>query len=166
MQVMCGMKTRTRRQDSKKPREKSEFDQKVLDVRRTTRVVAGGRRFTFRATVAVGDRKGRVGVGVGKGADVASAVAKAVYGAKKYLILVPITKACSIPHEVIGKASAARVLLKPAKEGRGLVVGGPVRAIAELAGIRNLTAKILGRTPNKLNNARATIEALKKLKTP
>lgn len=158
------MKTKNKRQDVRKQKEKSEFDQRVLDVRRTTRVVAGGRRFTFRATVAIGNRKETVGVGVGKSADVASAVAKAVEDAKKHLTFVALTEAHSISREVTGKESAARVLLKPAKEGRGLVAGGPIRAIADLAGIRNLTAKILGRTQNKLNNARATIEALKKLK--
>lgn len=145
-------------------REKSEFDQKVLDIRRTARVVAGGRRFSFRATVAVGNRKGRAGLGIGKGPDVAGAVEKGSFQAKKYLITVPLTEEKSIPHEVEGKMDAARVLLKPARSGRGLVAGGPIRIIADLVGIKNLTAKILGRTVNKLNNARATMEALKKLK--
>lgn len=159
------MKTKNKRQDIRKQKEKSEFDQRVLDVRRTTRVVAGGRRFTFRATIAIGNRKGTVGVGVGKSVDVASAVAKAFENAKKHLIFVALTKSQSVSREVTGKETASRVLLKPAKEGRGLVAGGPIRAIADLAGIRNLTAKILGRTSNKLNNARATIEALMKLNT-
>lgn len=145
-------------------REKSEFEQGVLDIRRTARVVAGGRRFSFRATVVVGNRKGKVGLGVGKGADVSSAIEKGVYQAKKNIIMVPLTDKYSIPHEVKSKVSASRILLKPAREGRGLVAGGPVRLIADLAGIKNLTAKILGRTTNKLNNARATMEALKKLK--
>lgn len=145
-------------------KERSEFDQSVLDIRRTARVVAGGRRFSFRATVIVGNRKGRVGLGVGKGQDVSEAVEKAVFQAKKSFIDVPLTAARSIPHEVYGKLSAARVLLKPAQEGRGLAAGGAVRTIADLSGIKNITSKILGRTANKLNNARATIEALKKLK--
>ncbi len=145
-------------------REKSEFDQKVLDIRRTARVVAGGRRFSFRATVVIGNRKGKVGLGVGKGPDVAGAVEKGSFQARKYFIDVPLTEEKSIPREVEGKMDAARVLLKPAKSGRGLVAGGPIRIIADLAGIKNLTAKILGRTVNKLNNARATMEALKKLK--
>ena len=145
-------------------REKSEFDQKVLDIRRTARVVAGGRRFSFRATVVIGNRKGKVGLGVGKGPDVAGAVEKGSFQARKYFIDVPLTEEKSIPREVEGKMDAARVLLKPAKSGRGLVAGGPIRVIADLAGIKNLTAKILGRTVNKLNNARATMEALKKLK--
>ena len=143
---------------------KSEFDHRVLDVRRTARVVAGGRRFSFRVTEAVGDRKGQVGLGVGKGASVAEAIDKAVFQAKKGIFRIPLTAARSIPHETEAKFSAASVILKPAREGRGLVCGGPLRPIADLAGIRDLTAKILGRTPNKLNNARAAMEALKKLK--
>lgn len=145
-------------------RARSEFDQKVLDIRRTARVVAGGRRFSFRATVVVGDRAGRVGVGVGKGAAVADAVEKGSLRARKAVIRVPLTDGHTIPHAVAAKFSAARVLLKPAPAGRGIVAGGPVRMIADLAGIKNISAKILGRTPNKLNNARAVIAALKELK--
>lgn len=147
------------------PREKSEFDQAVLDIRRTARVVAGGRRFSFRAAVVIGDRKGAVGFGLGKGGDVSRAIEKAVHQAKKHLVHIPIDEKKSIPHVVEAKMGAARVILKPAAEGRGLVAGGPIRVIADLAGIRNLTGKILSRTPNKLNNALATIEALKQLKT-
>jgi len=128
-----------------------------------TRVVAGGKRFRFRATVILGDHKGRVGVGVDKGADTSEAIEKASRAARKNLILVPI-KNNTIPHEVIGKFSSAVVLLKPAGEGKGIVAGGPVRVIVGLAGIINVTSKILGTTTNKLNNARAAIEALKKLK--
>ncbi len=144
-------------------KEKSEFEQKVLDIRRVTRVVAGGKRFRFRATVILGDHKGRVGVGIDKGADTSEAIEKAARAAKKNLILIPI-KNNTIPHEVIGKFSSAVVMLKPAGEGRGIVAGGPVRVIASLAGIVNVSSKILGTTTNKLNNARAAIEALKKLK--
>jgi len=144
-------------------REKPEFEQKVLDIRRVTRVVAGGKRFRFRATVILGDHKGRVGVGVDKGADTSEAIEKASRAARKNLILVPI-KNNTIPHEIIGKFSSAVVLLKPAGEGKGIVAGGPVRVIVGLAGIINVTSKILGTTTNKLNNARAAIEALKKLK--
>lgn len=147
------------------PREKSEFDQKVLDIRRVTRVVAGGKRFRFRATVVLGDHKGRVGVGVDKGADTSESIEKAVRAAKKNSIVVPI-KNGTIPHEVIGKFSSAKVILKPAREGKGLVAGGPVRVVVSLAGISNISSKILGTTTNKLNNARAAIEALKKLKKP
>ncbi len=144
-------------------KEKSEFEQKVLDIRRVTRVVAGGKRFRFRATVILGDHKGRVGVGVDKGADTAEAIEKAGRVARKNLILIPI-KNNTIPHEVIGKFSSAVVLLKPAGAGKGIVAGGPVRVVVSLAGVINVTSKILGTTTNKLNNARATIEALKKLK--
>ncbi|MBI4919909.1 30S ribosomal protein S5 [Candidatus Azambacteria bacterium] len=145
-------------------REKSEFDQKVLDIRRVTRVVAGGKRFRFRATIVLGDHKGRVGVGIAKGADTSEAIEKAGRSAKKNLIFVPM-KNSTIPHEVVGKFSSAVVLFRPAGEGRGIVAGGPIRAVASLAGIGNVTSKILGTTTNKLNNARAAIEALKKLKS-
>ncbi len=160
------MKPRERKHTREFGKERSEFDQNVLDIRRTARVVAGGRRFSFRATVIIGNRKGKVGLGVGKGQDVSEAVEKAVFQAKKSVLEIPLTDKKTIPHEIFGKLSAARVLLKPAKEGRGLVAGGAMRVVADLAGIKNITAKILGRTANKLNNARATMEALKKLKKP
>jgi len=147
-----------------KVREKPEFEQKLLDVRRTARMVAGGRRFSFRAVVILGNKKGRVGVGVAKGADVSIAVDKAVKQAKKNLIDVVITEDSSILYKIEAKYSAARVMLKPATKGRGVIAGGTVRAICNLAGIENITAKIIGRTNNKLNNARATIKALEKLK--
>lgn len=144
-------------------RERSEFDRRVLDIRRVARVVAGGRRFSFRATIVIGNRKGRVGVGIAKGKDVSAATEKAVHQAKKSLISVPITPAGSIAHEVRAKFSAAVVLLKPRPAGSGIVAGGAVRAVTELAGITNISSKVLSRTPNKLTNARATIEALKQL---
>lgn len=142
---------------------KTEFDQQVLDLRRVTRVVAGGKRFKFRATVVIGNNQGKVGVGVAKGADVSQAVEKAVGEARKNLIIVPLEKG-TIPHEISAKYSAARIILKPASEGRGVIAGGAVRVVCTLAGIKSISAKILGRTSNKLNNARATMEALKKLK--
>lgn len=144
--------------------EKSEFDQKVLDIRRVARVVAGGRRFSFRATVVIGDRRGRVGVGVAKGTDVTQAVEKAVHQARKRMTVVPLTKQASIPHATRSKFSSARIFMKPAPPGAGLIAGGAVRVVCDLAGIRNISAKILSRSPNKLNNARATIEALKHLR--
>lgn len=144
--------------------EKSEFEQKLLDVARVTRVVAGGRRFRFRVVVVVGNKNGKVGVGVAKGQDVTLAVEKAVVQAKKNLISVPI-KSGTIPFEVEAKYGAAKVLLKPTPIGKGLVAGGVVRVICDLVGIKNISAKILSKSGNKLNNARATIEALKKLKT-
>ncbi len=156
------MKPRERRNPGE-AREKSEYDQKTLDLRRTARVVAGGRRFSFRATVVVGNRAGKVGVGMGKGPDVASAMDKAAFQAKKNIMVVPLSGTKSISHEVSAKYKAARIVMKPAREGRGLVAGGPIRIIADMAGIKNLTAKILGRTVNKVNNAHATMKALSKL---
>ena len=149
---------------SRKFIKKDDFQDKVLDLRRVTRVTAGGKRFRFRATVIVGDKKGSVGAGIAKGLDVAQAVEKAKTRAKKNLIRIPITGA-TIPHEVTAKFSAARVLLKPARKGHGLIAGGAVRTVLSLAGIRDITAKCLGRTPNKLTNALATLEALKKLRS-
>ena len=143
---------------------KDEFKEKVLDLRRVTRVVAGGKRFRFRATVVIGDEKGRVGVGVAKGIDVASSVAKAKLEAKKDMVTVQLKDGRTIAHDVIAKYSAAHVLVKPGTLGRGLKAGGAVRFVLALAGIKDATAKCLGRTPNKLTNALATIEALKKLK--
>ncbi len=145
-------------------RPKSEFKEKVLDLRRVTRVVAGGKRFRFRVTVVIGDEKGRVGVGIAKGVDVAQAVDKAKILARKNIIVVPL-KDRSIPHEVEAKFSAARVIIKPAKGGHGLKAGGSVRQVLLLVGVRDATAKCLGGTKNKLTNAMAAIEALKKLKT-
>lgn len=141
----------------------SEFDSKLLDLARVTRVTAGGKRMRFRAVIVAGNQKGKVGVGVAKGSDVQEAVAKATRQAKKYLIEVPIVNG-TIPHGVFAKYGPAKIMLKPQHKGRGLVAGGTVRVICLLAGIKNISSKMLGRTSNKLNNARATIEALKKLK--
>lgn len=152
-----------RRERPMREKPKDEFESKLLDLARVVRVTAGGRRFRFRAIIVIGDKKGRVGVGVDKGLDVANAIEKATRLAKKNLITVPIIED-TIPHEVYVKFGAAKVLLKPQRKGRGLVAGGTVRVICTLAGIKNISSKILGRTRNKLNNARATIEALKQLK--
>ena len=141
-----------------------EFESKLLDLARVTRVAAGGRRFRFRAIIVTGNKAGRVGVGVAKGMDVAQAIEKATRISKKNLITVPIVED-TIPHEISVKFGPAKVLLRPQKKGRGLVAGGVVRIICNLAGIKNISSKILSRTGNKLNNAKATIEALKKLKT-
>ncbi|MEA2113701.1 MAG: 30S ribosomal protein S5 [Patescibacteria group bacterium] len=148
----------------KQNREKSEYDQKLLDVARVVRVVAGGRRFRFRAVVVIGNRKGKVGVGVSKGQDVGLAVEKAVANAKRSLIDIPLIKG-AIPHITEAKFCSAKVLLKPGIKGRGIVAGGAVRAVCELAGIENISGKVLGKTKNKLNNAKATIKALQNLKT-
>ncbi len=145
--------------------KKDEFKEKVLDLRRVTRVVAGGKRFRFRATVIVGDEKGRVGVGVAKGVDVAAAAAKARIEGKKNLLTLRLIDNRTIPHEVMAKYSAAKVLIKPARAGHGLKAGGAVRFVLSLAGVKDATAKCLGRTPNKLTNAMAAIEALKKIKS-
>lgn len=145
-------------------REKPEFDQKLLDLARVTRVVKGGRRFRFRATLVIGDRKGKVGVGVSKGSDVSDAIQKAYNDAKKSMITVKLS-GNTIPHDISMKLGSAKVLLKPASQGRGVIAGGAVRAVVDLAGIKDIVSKSLG-TSNKLNVARVTIEALKALKAP
>jgi len=145
-------------------REKSEFDQKLIDLRRVARVMAGGRRFNFRATLILGNHLGLVGLGIGKGADTALSIEKAMRQAKKNMMNVPLTPDFSIPHEVSAKFKAARVILRPAKAGKGLAAGGSVRSVLALAGVKNASAKILSHTKNKLTNARAALEALKKLK--
>jgi small subunit ribosomal protein S5 len=146
------------------PRERSEFDQVTIDVRRVARVMAGGRRFSFSVTVAIGDRKGRVGVGVGKGADTALAIDKAVRAAKKNIITVPLTADGSIRHDVSAKSSSSTVYIIPSP-GRGLVAGSAMRTVLELAGVSNVVTKILTRTKNKLTIARATIAALQSLQS-
>ena len=140
-------------------REKPEFDQKLLDVARVARVMKGGKRFSFRATMVIGDKKGRVGVGVGKGKDVKIASDKAVVDAKKNMIKVDVSKN-SVPYQISEKLGSAKIILKPASKGSGITAGGPVRAVLSLAGIHDVTSKILGAS-NKLNNARTTIKALK-----
>jgi len=142
---------------------KDEFESKLLDLARISHTRAGGRKMRFRAVIVSGDRKGKVGLGVAKGADVALAVEKATRLSKKNLIEVPIV-AETIPHEVYIKKGAARIILRPQRKGRGLVAGGTVRVVCDLAGIKNISSKIISRTGNKINNAKATIEALKKLK--
>ncbi|MEK7624244.1 MAG: 30S ribosomal protein S5 [Patescibacteria group bacterium] len=142
---------------------KSEFTEKVLDIRRVTRVVAGGKRFRFRATVVIGDEKGRVGVGLAKGADVAQAVEKGKRDALKNLIVLKLKDDRTIYYEIDAKYGAARIRLKPAKAGHGLIAGGACRVVLELAGVKDISAKILSRTSNKLTNALATLEALKKI---
>lgn len=145
------------------PRIKDEFKEKVLDLRRVTRVVAGGKRFRFRVTIVIGDERGRVAVGIAKGADVASAVAKAKMRAKKEIVTIELKDGRTIPHEVRAKYSAAEVLIKPSRPGHGLKAGGSVRFVLALAGIKDASAKCLGRTPNKLTNALAALEALKRI---
>jgi len=142
---------------------KDEYESKLLDLARVTRVTGGGKRMSFRAIVVAGDKKGKIGIGIDKGKDVSQAIEKATTRAKKNLITV-VTINGTIAHQVEAKFGPARILLKPQRKGRGLVAGGAVRTICDLAGIKNVSSKILSGSKNKLNNARATIEALRKLK--
>lgn len=144
-------------------REKPEFDQKILSVRRVTRVMAGGRRFSFSTAILIGDKKGSVGFGLGKSADTTLAINKAVSSARKTMIRIPTTKDMSIPHEVSGKFKASRVTLMP-NRGKGIVAGGAIRSVFLLAGLKNVTGKILSPSKNHLNNAKAVVIALRKLK--
>jgi len=148
-----------RQQQSRQP-EKREYDHKVLDIARVARVMAGGRRFSFRAAVVIGDRNGKVGAGVGKGADTSIAIDKAINAAKKKLVKIDVNTG-TVPVDETAKFGSAKVILKPAKEGKGIVAGGATRIVVDLVGIKNITAKMLGGN-NKLNNARATVKALLK----
>lgn len=143
-------------------KERSEFDQTTIQVRRVARVMAGGRRFSFSVVVVIGDRKGRVGVGIGKGQDTALAIDKAVRDARRNLITVPLTEDKSIRHEVSAKYASSTLTIIPSP-GRGLVAGSAVRTVLEYAGVGNVVSKIFTRTKNKLTIARATVEALKTL---
>jgi small subunit ribosomal protein S5 len=150
------------RRRERAPEKEKEFEQKILEIARVTRVTAGGKRMKFRACVIIGDKKGRVGSAVAKGSDVTQAVAKASTKAEKNLITVPL-KNETIPYEIKEKFGAAVVLLKPAPKGTGVKAGGAMRSVFELAGVPNVVGKILG-SKNKINNSRATINALSKLK--
>lgn len=143
-------------------RDPREFEQKTLELSRVTRVTKGGKRMRFRATVVVGDKKGRVGFGVAKGADVAMALDKAARQAKKRLVQVPLIKG-TLPHAATAKFGAAMVIIKPAPQGTGLKCGGPTRVVLELAGVPNAVSKILG-GKNKINNVKAAFAALKMLR--
>ena len=148
---------------NRRPERKSEFDQRMINIRRVARVVSGGRRFSFSVAIIIGNKKGKVGVGLGKAGDTTLAIDKAVRNAKKNMITVPLTKNNSIAHDVSAKYTASVVSLMPAK-GRGLVAGSSVRPVLELAGITDIVAKLHSGSKNGLNNARSAIEALKKLK--
>lgn len=152
------MTTRTRSSDRRRPSEDSEFDQEIIAIDRVTRVMAGGKRMRFRACVALGDRKGRVGVGLAKAADVTGAVNKAATQARKHLHTVPLVDE-TIPYPVTTKYGAARLLLKPAPKGTGIKAGGAVRTILELAGVGNVVSKILG-SSNKVNNVMAALHGI------
>ncbi len=144
-------------------KQQSEWEEKIIQVRRVTKVVKGGKKLSFRAVVAIGNGKGQVGVGIGKAAEVLNAIQKGVGDARKHLIKVPLVGA-TIPHELIGKQGSSRILLKPAAKGTGVIAGGAARAILELAGVGDVLSKSLGsRAP--LNVARATINGLSNLRT-
>lgn len=157
------MEKRRRQSNSEDSREKSEFDQKVVEVKRVTRVVAGGKRMRFRALVVIGDHKGRVGMGLKKGADVSESVNKAVNAAKKTLVSLPLVNE-TIPHEVKVKYKSSSLMLRPAKPGSGVIAGGAVRQVFELAGVKNVVSKMLG-SNNKVNNVKAVFEAFKAMKS-
>ncbi|KKU69727.1 MAG: 30S ribosomal protein S5 [Parcubacteria group bacterium GW2011_GWA2_47_21] len=140
-------------------RPRSEFDQQILNIRRVARVTKGGKRFNFSVAIVIGNRKGSVGIGLGKGADTALAIDKATRHAKKHMIAVRTTKEMSIPHFVSAKYSSARVFIQPSP-GRGIVAGSALKTVIDLAGLKDITAKVLSPSKNKLNMARAAIKAL------
>jgi len=156
---------RKNRRAPRKQQPRSEYDQRMLAIRRVTRVSSGGRRFSFSVAMAIGDRKGKVGVGIGKAGDTALAIEKAIKDAKKHLVTVPRTTALSIPHVVQAKYSSAIVMMQPSA-GRGLVAGSAVRDLAELAGVNDIVGKVLSGSKNKLNIARATLKAFEQLQSP
>ncbi len=150
------------RKSNRSERPRNEFEQKMLNIRRVARVATGGRRFSFSVAMVIGDKKGKVGVGLGKANDTSLAIDKALRNGKKNMITVNLTKTSSIAHEVNCKYSSARIVIRPAP-GRGVVAGSAVRNVLDLAGVKDVTAKILSGSKNKLNIARAAVEALSKL---
>lgn len=143
-------------------KEKKEFAEEVIQIDRVTRVVKGGRRLRFRATVVIGNRKGKVGIGIGKSNEVATAIQKAIQKAKTSLIVVPIFRD-TIPHDIKHKYKSSRIMMMPAGEGTGIIAGGAIRKVVELAGIRNILSKSFG-TNNKVSNTQCAYEALKLLR--
>ena len=156
-------KRRRRQSNSEGERERSEFDQKVVEVKRVTRVVAGGKRMRFRALVVIGDHKGKVGMGLKKGADVSESVNKAVNAAKKNMVTLPLVNE-TIPHQLNVKYKSSMLLLKPAKPGTGVIAGGAVRSVMELSGVKNIVCKMLG-SNNNVNNVKAVFAAFRKMKS-
>lgn len=154
--------TGNRRGGTRPERVKPEFDQKIIDIRRVSRTVAGGRRFAFSVAMVIGNRKGQVGVGLGKGGDTALAIEKAGREAKKNVLTVPMTKTSSIPFAVSAKFASSRVMIMPAP-GRGMVAGTSIRNVIELCGLKDVNAKLLSGSKNRLNNARAAMKALAEL---
>lgn len=158
------MMAKQSKKGNKAKEKESEWQERVVQIRRVTKVVKGGKTLSFRAVVVVGNERGQVGVGVGKASDVIGAVRKGVADAKKHLIDVPLTKSYSIPHPSNGISGGAKVMMRPAGPGTGVIAGGAVRTVLELSGIRNILAKQLG-SSSPLNNARAAIEALETIRT-
>jgi len=155
--------SRRKREEVKKEAPVSDWKERVVQIRRVTKVVKGGKKLSFRATVVVGNGKGQVGLGIGKSSEVIGAIQKAITDGRKNLVTVPIFNT-TIPHKIIASAGAGSVVLKPASKGTGIIAGGSVRAVLELAGIENILSKSLG-SDSPLNSARATLEALRSLKT-
>ena len=153
-----------RRKSSRTKKEETNWQEKVIQIRRVSKVVKGGKKLSFRAIVVVGNEKGQVGVGVGKASDVIGAVKKGVADGKKHLVDIPITRSNSIPHPINGIGGGAKVIMRPAAPGTGVIAGGAVRTVLELVGVRNILAKQLG-SNNPLNNARAAVDALSTLRT-
>nr|YP_010986135.1 ribosomal protein S5 [Polyopes affinis]WOL37053.1 ribosomal protein S5 [Polyopes affinis] len=156
------MNIKKKNQKGKEP--DNNWEEKVVQVKRVTKVVKGGKKLSFRAILVVGNEAGHIGVGVGKANDVIGAVKKGVTDAKKHLITVPLTRSDSIPHTIHGISGAAKVIIKPSATGSGVIAGGSIRTVLELAGVKNILAKQL-RSSNTLNNARATLNALSNLRT-
>ena len=150
------------RRTPRRPRQRSEFEQKILDIRRVTRVSAGGRRFSFSVAIAIGNKRGKVGVGTGKGSDIALAIQKAVKSAEQNTLQIKTTKTMSIPHEVSAKYNSAKVVIMPAPN-RGIVAGSALRSIVELGGLKDVNGKIISGSKNKLNISQATVKAFASL---
>nr|ARW68761.1 ribosomal protein S5 [Palisada sp.] len=149
---------------STRNKEETNWEEKVVQVKRVTKVVKGGKKLSFRAVLVIGNENGQIGVGVGKASDVIGAVKKGVTNAKKNVINIPLTKYYSIPHPIYGISGAAKIILRPSATGSGVIAGGSTRIVLELAGIKNILAKQLG-SKNTLNNARAAVNALSNLRT-
>lgn len=155
-------RSKNKRNPKRPDKPRSEFDQKIISIRRVTRVVAGGRRFSFSVAIISGNHKGFVGVGIGKASDTSLAIEKATRSAKKAMIKIPLDKNMRIAHDIDAKYNASVVRMMPSPE-KGLVAGSSIRDVLELAGVKDVTAKIMSRSKNKLNNARAAIKALQQL---